>query len=160
MVIMLTDFTLYISGSEWFIIFILIIFLIFPKKISGISKSIGKVIGEYEKTREKLMNEKNALQQQARGGNSSGHDSISNANGNVGIGNDYHIYRGPNIQTPVASERQKLETIAKSLGIVDVEYKKDEELRRLITSKFDDSGIGHHSNDNNDVSSSSSSLSK
>ncbi len=94
------------------------------KKISGISKSIGKVIGEYEKTKEKIMSEKNAFVQQA---NSS-----------------YHVYKGPNIQRPIASEREKLEIIAKSLGMVDINDKADEELRRFISSKLNDSKINNN----------------
>ena len=35
-----------IAGSEWFIIFIVIIIFIFPKKIGSISKTIGKFVGE------------------------------------------------------------------------------------------------------------------
>jgi Sec-independent protein translocase protein TatA len=40
-------FTLDIAGSEWFIILLAIIIVFVPSKISGISKTIGKFVGEY-----------------------------------------------------------------------------------------------------------------
>ncbi len=51
-------FTLDIAGSEWFIILLTIIIVFVPSKITSISKTIGKFIGEYEKTKNNLINEK------------------------------------------------------------------------------------------------------
>jgi hypothetical protein len=42
----------------------------------------------------------------------------------------------PKITAPVASEREKLETIANSLGIDDYAGLTDEQLRMLITKKM------------------------
>ena len=40
-----------IAGSEWFIILLTIIIVFVPSKITSISKTIGRFIGEYEKTK-------------------------------------------------------------------------------------------------------------
>jgi sec-independent protein translocase protein TatA len=104
-------FTLDIAGSEWFIILLAIIIVFVPSKISGISKTIGKFVGEYEKAKDNLINEKNNLIHQQ-----STNDS----------------YIGPPVQRPVASEREKLEMIAKSLNL-EIENKSDDELRNSIS---------------------------
>lgn len=103
-----------ISGSEWFIVILTIIIVLVPSKMTSISKTIGKFIGEYEKAKNNLMNEKNNLLK-----------DYSNQ----------QIYKGPAIQRPVSSDREKLEAIAKSLNI-DTENKSDEELKNLISSNL------------------------
>jgi sec-independent protein translocase protein TatA len=102
-----------IAGSEWFIIILTIIIVLVPSKMTSISKTIGKFIGEYEKTKNNLLNEKNNLLQ----------DQAINQ----------QSYKGPAIQRPVATDREKLEMIAKSLNL-NTENKSDEELRNLISS--------------------------
>ena len=47
-----------IAGSEWFIIILTIIIVLVPSKITNISKTIGKFIGEFEKTKNKLYRRK------------------------------------------------------------------------------------------------------
>jgi sec-independent protein translocase protein TatA len=107
-----------IAGSEWFIIFIVIIIFIFPKKIGSISKTIGKFVGEYEKAKGKIMEQKNMFVPAT---------SVTTANN--------HIYKGPEIQRPISSEREKLDIIAKSLNI-NSDDMVDDELRNLISSKM------------------------
>ncbi len=107
--------SLNIAGSEWFIIILTIVIILVPSKISGISKTIGKFIGEYEKAKGNLMSEKNNILQQTT--------------------NAHKQYIGPAIQRPVSSEREKLEAIAKSLNI-NTEKKSDDEIRNLISSKL------------------------
>ena len=111
------SYALNIAGSEWFIIFIVIIIFIFPKKIGSISKTIGKFVGEYEKAKGKIMDQKNMF--------------VSDAS----ISTDDHVYKGPQIQRPISSERQKLEIIAKSLNI-NSDNIVDDELRNLISLKL------------------------
>ena len=111
------SYALNIAGSEWFIIFIVIIIFIFPKKIGSISKTMGKFVGEYEKAKGKMMDQKNMF------------DS------NASMTTEQHVYKGPQIQGPISSERQKLEIIAKSLNI-NSENIVDDELRNLISSKL------------------------
>ncbi len=108
--------SLNIAGSEWFIILLAIAINIVPSKISGISKTIGKFFGEYEKAKGSLISEKNNLLQQT-------------------TTNSRKQYIGPAIQRPVSSEREKLEAIAKSLQI-NTEKKSDDEIRNLISSKL------------------------
>ena len=108
-----------IAGSEWFIIFIVIIIFIFPKKIGSISKTIGKFVGEYEKAKGKIMEQKNMFVTDP---------SVTAAGIN-------HVYKGPEIQRPISSEREKLDIIAKSLNI-NSDDMVDDELRNLISSKL------------------------
>lgn len=111
------SYALNIAGSEWFIIFIVIIIFIFPKKIGSISKTIGKFVGEYEKAKGKIMDQKNMF--------------VSDTSMTA----DTHIYKGPQIQRPISSEREKLEIIAKSLDI-NSDNMVDDELRNLISIKL------------------------
>jgi sec-independent protein translocase protein TatA len=48
---------------------------------------------------------------------------------------DDHVYKGPQIQGPISSEREKLEIIAKSLNI-NSENMVDEDLRNLISLRL------------------------
>jgi sec-independent protein translocase protein TatA len=108
--------SLNIAGSEWFIILLAVAIILVPSKISGISKTIGKFIGEYEKAKGNLISEKNSLLQQT-------------------TTDSHKQYVGPAIQRPVSSEHEKLEAIAKSLHI-NTEKKSDDEIRNLISSKL------------------------
>jgi len=112
-------YSLNIAGSEWLILLITIIIILVPTKITGITKTLGKVVGEYEKAKNNLLNEKNDIL----------HQTTSSLN------QQQQKYSGPNIQRPVASEREKLEIIAKSLNI-DIENKSDDDSRNLISSKL------------------------
>ena len=94
-------------GSEWIIIiFVALIVLLGTNRLPEVTKKIGKVVGEYNKA-------KNDVQSQFK--------DFTNNNLDV--------------SGPVKDERQKLETIAKSLGI-DSSKKSDEQLRELISSKI------------------------
>ncbi|TVP39585.1 hypothetical protein [Candidatus Nitrosocosmicus arcticus] len=114
------SYELNIAGSEWFIIFIVIIIFLFPKKIGSISKTMGKFVGEYEKAKGKIMDQKNMFAS----------DTSVTANN--------HIYKGPQIQRPISSEREKLEIIAKSLNI-NSDNMVDDELRNLISFRLKES---------------------
>ena len=46
-----------------------------------------------------------------------------------------HVYKGPQIQRPISSEREKLDIIAKSLNI-NSDDMVDDELRNLISFKL------------------------
>jgi sec-independent protein translocase protein TatA len=120
------SYALNIAGSEWFIIFIVIIIFIFPKKIGSISKTIGKFVGEYEKAKGKIMEQKNMF--------------VSDASMTTTTTNN-PLYKGPQIQRPISSEREKLEIIAKSLNI-NSENMVDDELRNLISFKLKETHNG------------------
>lgn len=101
------DFSLDIIGNEWIIIaFVAIVLFLGTKRLPEVSRKIGRILGEYNKTKNMVQNE---LQKVT-------------------------VYHNISVQGPVESERQKLETIAKSLGI-DFSNKTDEELKNLIASK-------------------------
>jgi sec-independent protein translocase protein TatA len=102
------EFSLDIIGNEWIIIaFVAIILFLGTKRLPDASRKIGKIMGEYNKTKNMVQNE---LQKATTSYNLS-------------------------IQGPVETERQKLETIAKSLGI-DYINKTDDELKNLIALKM------------------------
>ena len=97
-----------ILGSEWLIIaFVAIVLFLGTKRLPELSKRLGKAVGEYNKAKNMVETE---FQNAATG---------------------YTI----NVQGPAQTERQKLEMIAKSLG-VDFSNKTDEELRSIIASKM------------------------
>ena len=94
-------------GSEWIIIiFVALIVLLGTNRLPEVTKKLGKAVGEYSKA-------KNEIQKQFK--------DFSNSNLNV-LG-------------PVQNEREKLDTIAKTIGI-DYRNKSDEELRELISGKI------------------------
>jgi sec-independent protein translocase protein TatA len=107
---MFVNYFMNIGGSEWLIIGLLVVFLLFgSKKLPEFSRTIGKAVGEFEKMRTVTVRQKIL-------------DQDSN-------------YLGPRIAEAVSNERQKLEMIAESLGIDHVN-KNDEELRLLILDKM------------------------
>lgn len=101
------DYWLNIMGSEWIIIiFVALIVLLGTNRLPEVTKKLGRVVGEYNKA-------KNDMQKQFK--------DLSNSNLNV-LG-------------PVQNEREKLDTIAKTIGI-DSTNRSDEELRELISGKI------------------------
>jgi len=100
------DFSLNIAGSEWMIIiFVAIVLILGTGKLPGAAKKLGKAVNEYNKA-------KNEIQDQMK------------------VGEE----QSPKITGPVGTEREKLETMAKSMG-VNVE-KTDDELRKMISEKI------------------------
>jgi sec-independent protein translocase protein TatA len=107
---------MFIGGSEWIIILLLALFLLFgTKKLPQLSRTIGKAAGEYKKAQELLRTE---IEEATRGSEN----------------NEMHMM-DTKVDGPVSSEHEKLETIARSLKI---EYigKTDDEIRALISKKI------------------------
>ncbi|HXG06087.1 MAG TPA: twin-arginine translocase TatA/TatE family subunit [Nitrososphaera sp.] len=103
-----------IAGSEWVMIILLALILLFgTKRLPQVSRTIGKAIGEYEKAKQTFRREMEEAMEPAR--------SQSPI---------------PKITGPVATEREKLETIASSLGINDYDGLTDEQLRTLISKRI------------------------
>ena len=101
------NYSLNILGSEWIIIiFVALILILGTNQLPSAAKKLGKAVNEFNKA-------KNEVQDQLKG--------ISNTE--------------LNISGPLETERQKLEMIAKSLG-VNVAEKSDDELRRIISGKM------------------------
>lgn len=106
---MLVNYLMSIGGSEWIIIGLVVVILLFgSKKLPEFSRTIGKAMGEFEKIRTMSLRQRI--------------DDDSN-------------YLGPRIAQAVDNERHKLEMLAESLGIDHVN-KNDEELRLLILEKI------------------------
>ena len=98
-----------IAGSEWFIIILLALVLLFgAKRLPQLSRTVGKAVGEYEKAKDMFRREMEEASSQTM----------------------------PKIKGPVATEREKLETIANSLGIDDYAGLTDDELRVLISKRM------------------------
>ena len=106
------EYGLNIIGSEWIIIiFVALILLFGTNKLPEAGKKIGKIVGEYNKA-------KNNVQKQFKDyAEPNSNDSNLSVNG------------------PVQTERQKLEYMAKSLGI-NIENKSNSELKQIIEAKF------------------------
>ena len=95
------DFSLNIIGNDWIMIAIVaLVLLLGTKRLPDITRKIARLTAQYDKT-------KNMVQ-----------DEIQKAKGEFSV----------NVSGPVMSERQKLETLAKSLGI-NIEGKTDDDLR-------------------------------
>tara|TARA_B110000014_G_scaffold256780_1_gene240375 strand:+ start:3206 stop:3595 length:390 start_codon:yes stop_codon:yes gene_type:complete len=110
--ILVLDYGLNIIGSEWIIIiFVALILLFGTNKLPEAGKKIGKMVGEYNKA-------KNEMQNQIK--------EYTNPNSKE---------NNISINGPVQTERQKLEYMAKSLGI-NIENKTDLELKQVIETKF------------------------
>lgn len=106
---MLENYVMNVGGSEWLMIGLLVVILLFgSKKLPEFSRTIGKAVGEFEKMRNSTLTQKI--------------DQDSN-------------YLGPRVAGAVDNERHKLEVIAESLGIDHVN-KNDEELRLLISDRI------------------------
>ncbi|NIP61215.1 MAG: translocase [Nitrosopumilaceae archaeon] len=101
------DYSLNIVGSEWIIIiFVALVLILGTNQLPNAAKKIGRAVNEYNKA-------KNDVQNQMK--------DFTN-----------HTVE---VSGPVQNERQKLEGIAKSLGI-DPVGKKDDDLRKMITTKI------------------------
>lgn len=96
-----------IVGGEWIIIiFVALVLILGTNQLPGAAKKLGKAVNEYNKAKNEVQNHMK---------------DITNHNLDV--------------SGPVENERQKLEMIAKSLG-VKVEEKSDDELRKIISNKI------------------------
>ncbi len=105
----MTDFALTIMGNDWIVIaFVAIVMLLGTKRMPEASRKLGKIVGEFNKTKSTVQGEI----QRARG-----------------------EFNPIPIDGPATSERQKLEIMAKTLGI-DCANKTDDDLRSQISSKL------------------------
>jgi len=103
-----------IAGTEWIIIILLGLVMLFgTKKLPQLSRTVGKAVGEYEKARIMFRREMEEASNSAKG-----------------------ISVMPKITGPVSTEREKLETIANSLGIEGYAGLTDEQLRVLISKRM------------------------
>ena len=103
----MNNFLINIGGTEWIvIIFVALVLILGTGKLPGAAKKIGKAVNEYNKA-------KNEIQEHVK----------------------ETTEETPKISGPVETEREKLEMIAKSIGI-KTEGKTDDELRKIISTKI------------------------
>ena len=101
------DYSLNIVGSEWIIIiFVALVLILGTNQLPGAARKLGKAVNEYKKAKDEVQNHMK---------------DVTNHNLDV--------------SGPVENERQKLEMIAKSLG-VKADEKSDDELRKIISNKI------------------------
>ena len=109
-----SDLSLTIMGNDWIVIaFVVLVMLLGTKRLPQASRRLGQIMGEMSKTRNIVQNE------------------FQKIKGDLSIP----------LQGPVNSERQKLEIMAKTLGI-DCSNKTDDDLRNLITTKLGEPSQG------------------
>ena len=115
------DYSLNIVGSEWIIIiFVALVLILGTNQLPGAARKLGRAVNEYNKAKSEVQSQMKDL-----------------TNHNI------------EVSGPVENERQKLEMIAKSLG-VRVEEKSDEELRKIISSKIGQKKIDKPQNNSKD----------
>ena len=101
------EYSLNIIGSEWIIIiFIALILLLGTNRFPEIATKLGKTVGEYNKAKNKIQNEMKDFSKE-----------------------------NLEISGPVKNEREKLDAIAKTIG-VDSKNKTDDQLKRIITNRM------------------------
>jgi len=152
----ITGFSLNIGGSEWVVIILLGLFLLFgAKKLPQVSKSLGRVIGEYNRAKNTIQDEISQATKPFT--TQSKFDSTprlptrqetktptveakTEATPDATVKAETSITPSttttdPTITSPVVSEREKLEVIARTLDI-EPRGKSTDELKQLIASKM------------------------
>ena len=110
----MVNFSLNIVGSEWvIIIFVALVLILGTNQLPSAARKLGKAVNEYNKAKDEVQNHMKDI-----------------TNHNV------------DVSGPVENERQKLEMIAKSLG-VRVDGRTDDELRDMIASKIGQKKAGN-----------------
>ena len=101
------DYLLNVGGSEWIIIiFVALVLILGTGKLPGAAKKLGKAVNEYNKAKNEIQDHMKEVTEES-----------------------------PKISGPVETEREKLETIGRSIG-VKIEGKTDDELRETISTKI------------------------
>ena len=101
------DYSLNVGGSEWMIIiFVALVLILGTGKLPGAARKLGKAVNEYNKAKNDIQDHMKEVTEET-----------------------------PKISGPVETEREKLEMIAKSVG-VKIEDKTDDELRKNISAKI------------------------
>ena len=101
------EYSLNIVGSEWMIIiFVALILLLGTNRFPEAAKKIGKIVGEFNKAKNEIQNEMKDFSKE-----------------------------NLKISGPVKNEREKLDAIAKTIG-VDYKNKTDDQLKRIITNRM------------------------
>jgi sec-independent protein translocase protein TatA len=152
----ITAFSLNIGGSEWVVIILLGLFLLFgAKRLPQVSKSLGRVIGEYNRAKstiqDEITNATKPFTTQPKFDTTTPRlptrqETRSVAETKAEAATDTTVKAETSttpsttttdttITSPVVSEREKLEVIARTLDI-EPRGKSTDELKQLIASKM------------------------
>lgn len=139
---MVTGLPLNIGGSEWVVIILLGLFLLFgTKKLPEASKTLGRVLGEYQKAKNTIQDEltKTTKMVTTPPIKLDGTTSTASASPARAVTTEVKADITTDAETsgPVVSEREKLEIVAKALEI-EPRGKSTEELKQLISSKMNE----------------------
>ena len=93
------------------IIFVALVLILGTGRLPGAAKKLGKVVNEYNKAKNEIQDQMKEVTEQT-----------------------------PTISGPVGTEREKLETIAKTIGI-KTEDKTNDELQKIISAKMGEKKI-------------------
>ncbi len=104
---MMLGHALNIAGGEWVIIvFAVLVLILGTNRLPDAAKKLGRVVSEYNRAKNDVESQVKGLADQT-----------------------------VEVDGPVQNERQKLETISKSLGI-SPDSKTDDELREIVSSRL------------------------
>ena len=134
---MITDLSLFIGGTEWVIIlFLVMILLLGSNRLPQFSKALGKVIGEYQRARSTIEEE---ITKTSKMVNTpvTNIDTLNKlmTTPKAKIDETTDAKEKENAPTPVVTEREKFEAIARALEI-EPAGKSTEELKQLISRKI------------------------
>ena len=156
---MIPHLSLNIGGSEWVVIILLGLFLLFgAKKLPQVSKSLGRVIGEYQRAKNTIQDEitqatkpfttppkfdrtprmptrSEETTPKTESVAPAGTNSDATASATASATVKPEATTSTTMTGPVVSEREKLEIIARTLDI-EPRGKSTDELRQLIASKM------------------------
>lgn len=137
---MITDLSLQIGGSEWVVIILLAVFLLFgANKLPQVSKSLGRLMGEYQRARNTVQEEITKVQKTVHTPpfklDETKSTQPTNAGGTTSTEVKAETTTSDGITGPVVSEREKLEIVARALEI-EPRGKSTAELKQLISSKI------------------------
>lgn len=137
---MITDLSLQIGGSEWVVIILLAVFLLFgAKRLPQVSRSLGRVLGEYQRARNTVQEEITKVQRTVNTPpfklDETKSTQPTNAGGTTSTEVKAETTTSDGITGPVVSEREKLEIVARALEI-EPRGKSTAELKQLISSKI------------------------
>lgn len=137
---MITDLSLQIGGSEWVVIILLAVFLLFgANKLPQVSKSLGRLMGEYQRARNTVQEEITKVQRTVHTPpfklDETKSTQKTNAGGTTSTEVKAETTTSDGITGPVVSEREKLEIVARALEI-EPRGKSTAELKQLISSKI------------------------
>ena len=118
-----------IMGLEWiWIVLVIIIFLVGPKKLPEVAKAVGRAMGEFQKARQQIDTEFKSASQQIDNEVKSATDVVKGAT---------EVVKDSTSDVPEVGNRKNLFDAAQALGIFPY-GKTNDELSQMIKDKVDE----------------------